>query len=258
MTVVARGNRLEQLRQAKAIEDIHGNRALVQVADVLDAGKEWDLVLVTVLSYQIEALLPALASSSAKKIMLMFNTFQPLDYFSKAVGPSRFAFGFPAVVAKIEEGRLKSKIVTRGYLTVATDPTFAKIFTDSGIPTVLQNDMGSWLRTHAAVIVPIMAISHRAYQKRAGVSWAEASGGAKAMSEGFDLVRRLGNQVTPKSVELLSGLPLFLIALILWAMSRIKAFRDLGPSIPNECRALIDEMNAVSGGRLQSLLSIRT
>lgn len=242
VTVIARGIRLEQLKQTKAIEDIHGNRAQVQVADALNAGTPWDLVLVTVLSHQVDTLLPALASSSAQKVMFMFNTFRSLDTFRNAVGPNRFEFGFPAIIAKLEDGKLNSKIVTRGYVTVATDAVTAKAFAEAGIPAVLEKDMQSWLRTHAAAMVPIMRVAHLAQERGGGVSWSEASSEAQAMKAGFDLVRQLGNQVTPRSVAALSCLPLSFIASLLWAMSRVRLVTDLGPSVASESRALLEEM----------------
>src|SRR5439155_12237353 len=115
-----------------------------------------DLVLVTVLASQVDALLPALADSAAKTVMFMFNYFAPLSRLSSAVGASRFAFGFPAVLARLEEGRLTSQFYGRGIRTTVTDPAWAKVFTDAGARAIVHDDMESWLHGHVAFIVPLM------------------------------------------------------------------------------------------------------
>lgn len=45
----------------------------LEVTTALDPAIEWDLVLVTVLVSQVDAVLPALASSKAKSVMFMFK-----------------------------------------------------------------------------------------------------------------------------------------------------------------------------------------
>jgi 2-dehydropantoate 2-reductase len=120
VTVIARGTRLEQLRHAGAIVTVEGERAAVNVSGDFDTTTEWDLVLVTVLVSQVDTLLPALSASAAKSMMFMFNTFQSLDRLRDAVGPQRFAFGFPAIGACLDDGRLSSTIIRRGMLTMVS------------------------------------------------------------------------------------------------------------------------------------------
>ncbi len=199
VTVVARGERLKQLSRDEAIVNVAG-RVPVQVSATLDGKTPWDLVLVTVLASQVDAVLPELSACAAQRVMFMFNTFESLRRLRHAVRKSRFAFGFPAILASIEDGKLRSKIMTRGQLTTVTDETWARIFTEAGILTVVHADMESWLRTHAALVVPVMAVTVAAHARQAGVSWREAMRSARAMDEGFRLVRRLGHTVTPRRV----------------------------------------------------------
>src|ERR1700742_1782382 len=151
-----------------------GKRVEVAVSGALDATTFWDLVLVSVLAHQVDAVLPALAASAAKTVMFMFNTFEPLTRLREAVGAPRFAFGFPAILARVDDGKLTTDIVTRGLLTTVTDAAWAKVFTDAGIPAVAHGDMESWLRTHAAMIVPFMIAVASAHTRGAGISWSEA------------------------------------------------------------------------------------
>lgn len=257
VTVVARGKRLEQLQRDQAIVKATGERAAVRVSAALDATEAWDLVLVTVLASQVDAVLPALAASAAKRVMFMFNTFEPLNRLRDAVGSARFAFGFPAILATLDDGKLTSKIVTRGMVTTVMDEAWAKVFTDAGIPAVVHADMESWLRTHAAFAVPAMVAIVTAHTRHAGLSWIEAMNLARAMEEGLRLVRQLGNTITPEPVARLSRLPTPVMATFLWTLSRIEALRKLGAAGPGEPRTLIDAMAAAAPGQTPALLAIR-
>src|SRR4051794_7533763 len=90
VTVVARGKRLEQLQKEEAIVTATGERAKVTVAAQLDPTTPFDLVLVTVLAPQVDAVLPALSTGKARKVMFMFNMFEPLNRLRDAVGAERF------------------------------------------------------------------------------------------------------------------------------------------------------------------------
>ena len=258
VTVVARNARLEQLQRDGAIVSTGGARAKVTVCAALDATIEYDLVLVTVLASQVDPVLPSLTASRARTVMFMFNTFEPLTRLRAAVGAARFAFGFPSIVANlVEGGQLASAIVTRGALSPVTDAAWGQVFTAAGIPCFVEPDMESWLRTHAAVVVPVMTVSVVAHARNAGVSWAEAAQSARAMDEGFQLVRRLGHSLTPSAMAVLSRVPAFLVTTLLWLASRSSLFRKMGTVGPREPRALIDEMSAVAPGQTPALLAIR-
>lgn len=257
VTVVARGKRLEQLQRDQAIVTAAGERAPVQVAAALDTTAAYDLVLVTVLVSQVEAVLPALVASAAKTIMFMFNTFEPFDRLRYAVGEARFAFGFPAILASLEDGKLTTQIISRPMSTTVTDPQWARVFTDAGIAAVVHPDMESWLRTHAAFVVPVMVASVKAHERRAGVSWPEAMTFARAVDEGFRLVRQLGNVITPAPMVVASRLPIRMTAALLWSITRLASIQKSGAAGFGEPRALIDAMTAAAPGPTPALQAIR-
>lgn len=257
VTVVARGARLSQLERDGAIVTVAGERAPVQVAAALDPATPWDLVLVTVLASQVDAVLPAVSASAAGTVMFVFNTFESLARLRDAVGPERFAFGFPAILASVDDGRLASQIVTRGMVTTVTDARQARVFTEAGIPAVVHPDMESWLRTHAALVVPVMIAAGLSHTRGAGVSWTEARELARAMAEGFALVRRLGNTITPAPMPALAALPTPVLASMLWTASRLPAIRKSGAAGPGEPRTLIDAMSAAAPGQIPALLAVR-
>ncbi|WP_437570487.1 ketopantoate reductase family protein [Sorangium sp. So ce542] len=257
VTVVARGARLAQLRRDEAIVTAAGERAAVGVSAALDEAAAWDLVLVTVLAHQVDEVLPALSASAARTVMFMFNTFEPLGRLRDAVGAARCAFGFPAILAALDDGKLTSTIVTRGMVTPVTHAAWAKVFTDAGIPAVVEPDMESWLRTHAALVAPVMVAVVTAHARKAGVSWAEATDVARALEEGLRVVRELGNTLTPAPIAALSRLPTPAAAALVWTLSRVEAIRKTGATGPAEPRALIDAIAAAAPGRTPALLAIR-
>ena len=215
------------------------------------------LVLVSMLASPVDAVLPALAGSAAKKVMFMFNTFESLDRLRDAVGAARFAFGFPAVLASLDDGKLTTEIIKRPLSTTVSDAAWAKVFTDAGIYTVVHPDMESWLRTHVAFVVPAMLAGVIAHTRQAGVTWAEATKLARAMDEGFRLVQKLGNTITPAPMVMFSRWPMKLVAGFLWALSRVPAVRKTGAAGPGESRTLIDAMSAAAPGQTPALLAIR-
>lgn len=255
VTVIARGERLAQLRRDGAIVLTSGERRTVRVSEALAPDEVYDLVLVTVLATQVDAVLPTLRASAARAVMFMFNTFEPLDRLRDAVGAERFHFGFPGgVFALLIDGVLRPQI-RRG--TTVDDAGWAKLLTTAGIPAVVEADMHAWLRSHAALVSPLMAIGTVAAGRGAGVSWREAGLYAEAMMAGFRLVRGLGHAIRPASLGVLSRSPRAVMRALLWAMSRTRMLRELGALGAAEPRMLIDMMTAAAPGQTTALLAVR-
>lgn len=243
ITVVARGKRLEQLTRDGAIVPTVGERAPVTVASSLDASAPFDLVLVTVLATQVDAILPALQACSARKVMFMFNTFRSIEPLRAAVGAERFTFGFPAGVFVLldEAGRITPQVNSG---TTVSDSAWATEFSQAGIPTVVEQDMQSYLRSHAAMVYPLMAMSVVVLSRGRGLSWGEAGKHADALFAGLKIVRALGSDFRPAWMGTVAGLPRGLAAALLWALSRTKTIRDLGKLGSTEARMLADMMSA--------------
>lgn len=255
VTVIARGARLQWLERERAIVRGDGERTPVAVAPTLDVDTVWDLVMVTVLAPQVAALLPTLRASKARRVMFMFNTFEPIAPLRDAVGAARFSFGFPmGVFTLLIDGRIHPQI--RAGTTV-DDPEFARLFGDAGIPTVVEADMHGWLRSHAALVAPLMSIGVLVHARGAGVTWAEARRHARAYAAGFAIVRSLGHAILPRSVAVLAACPRAIVTALLWMMSRTKMLRDLGRLGTAEPRMLIDMMGAAAPGLAAPLVAIR-
>ena len=246
--VIARTTRLAQLEADRAILTTSGLRAPITPLPALAPDDVFDLVLVTVLASQVDAVLPALTANASKRVMFMFNAFNGLPALRDAVGRERFAWGFPAVIASLVDGKLASQVVPRamaalqittvGGLADFAPPgldDLARTFSAAGIPTVVHPDMESWLRTHAAFMVPLMLSGVRP------LAWTEARALALRMKEGFALVRRLGQRVTPFGMGVMAGLPRVVINCLLWVISRSQAGKALGAG-EVEARWLGEEM----------------
>jgi len=246
VTVVARRRRLDQLQRAGGIQS-ESDVVPVSVAEALPGDVAFDLVLVTVLAHQLEPLLAPLGSSAARSVMFMFNTFASLTPLRDVVGASRFSFGFPLILAQVDgDGVLHAKIQTKGLRTTVTDPRWADVFTSAGIPSVVTADPESWLRSHAAAVVPVMLAAAESHRTRHGIPWKRATELAGLMSESFALVRTLGNDVIPASHAVMEKLPRLAVAGLLWGMSRSSAIRASGAAGLAEPQALARAMLAVS------------
>jgi 2-dehydropantoate 2-reductase len=240
VTTLARGKRLEQLQRTRAIVRVGGDRAPVEPSEKLDRSVPWDLLIVTVLAPQVPAILEDLKASAARQVMFMFNTFESLEPLKQAVGAHRFRFGFPmGIFGYLVEGELRFQVNSG---TTVDDPSWAKVFTEAGVPTVTSDDMQGWLRAHAAMVIPLMAIGVKVLARGSGITWAEARLAAAAFDEGFDAVRAMGHRITPAMVNVFAVLPRFITTPLFWAMSRTNMSRELGKLGDHEFKMLIDQI----------------
>lgn len=241
VTVVARpgSGRLRQLRRDKGIVDVKGERADVRVADALDERTPYDLIIVTVLDHQVEAVLPALRRSAAKSIQFMFVTFEP-ERLKEAVGAERCAFGMPFLQARIdEEGKLDPSI-PKSQKSLMSDERWVELFNAAGLPAAHEPEMALWLRCHVPLCVGFESVAVAGERRGGGASWDEARLVARGVKESFALITGLGYPVYPKSKAQISGLPDPVLAFMLWMFSRVKPMRELLATGQNECRALVD------------------
>jgi 2-dehydropantoate 2-reductase len=134
VTVVARPGsaRLQQLQRDNGIVNIKGERASVRVTDSLDEETSCDLVIVTLLAFQVDAVLPALQRSKAKCIQFMFVTFEP-ERLRDAVGVERCSFGMPFVQAIFDkDGKLNATIGAGGQKTIMCQQRWVDVFNAAG------------------------------------------------------------------------------------------------------------------------------
>ncbi len=248
VTVIARpgSERLEQLRRDRAIVDVHGERASVHVTDKLDVEAPFDLVIVTLLAHQVDAVLPALQRSAARCIQFMFNTFDP-ERLRDAVGPERCAFGMNFIQATLDtSARLKATIGSSGQKTLMDRKRWADLFNAAKLPAAVEPDMISWLRCHVPLCVAFESVAVAGVRRGNGASWREALALARGVHASFGLIKSLGQPIYPRSKRMIDRSPAAVLAIVLWSMSRVRSFRELLATGKAECAALIDAMIAAA------------
>lgn len=67
---------------------------------------------------------------------------------------------------------------------------------------------------------------------------------ARGARESFTLIQRLGYRVYPSGKAFLHASPTWVLASILWFMSRVRSFRELLATGLDECHALVDAVVA--------------
>lgn len=248
VTVVARPGslRLRQLQRDRAIIDVMGNRATVRVADMLDEQAPYDLVIVTVLAHQVDAVLPVLRRSVAERVQFMFNVFDP-ERLQNAVGAERCIFGMNFLQATLTaDGRLKATIGAAGQKTLIGEQRWVDLFNAAGLPAAVEREMPLWLRCHVPLCVAFESISVAGVRRGNGASWGEALVLARGVHAALGLIKGLGYPVYPRTKKLIERSPTSVVAATLWLMSRVRSFRELLATGKAECVALVDAMVAAA------------
>jgi 2-dehydropantoate 2-reductase len=246
VTVVARPNsrRLTQLRHDGGIVLTTSERAEVTVADRFDETKPFDLVIVTVLAHQVDALLPDLQRSRARCVHFMFVTPQT-ERLRSVVGADRATFGMAAVLATLDsDGRLGLTIPKTKAMQ--GDQRWVDLFQAAGMPSKLEQDMGRWLRSHVPMTIAMEAVAVAGMRHKRGATWTEARTGARSLRAGYSILRGLGETPYPGSKNQISRAPRLLLTLMLRAVSSGRFRETLGNSAA-ECRGLIDLMVTEAG-----------
>ena len=248
VTVIARPNssRLQQLQSDKGIVNVSGERADVRVVDTLDEEIPYDLIIVTLLAHQIDAVLGGLQRSAAKYVQFMFNNFNP-ERLRDAIGAERCSFGMPFVQASIDkDGRLNATIGAMGQKTLMSRQRWVELFIAAGLPAALEQNMLLWIRCHVPMCIAFESVSVLGVRRGGGASWAEAMILARGVHEGFAMIQQLGYELYPSGKRWLNRSPVWVVASMLWFMSRIRSFRELLATGAGECRVLVDVMVAAA------------
>ncbi len=246
ITAIARPGsaRLQQLQRDGCIVNTKGERAPVHVAEALDEAIPYDLVVVTVPAQQVEAVLPVLRRCSARWIQFMFQNFNP-EQLRDAVGADRCSFGMPFLQATVDQnGALNAKIGAGGQKSKMNHPGWVQLFQAAGLPAVFEPDMLLWLRCHVPLAASFESVCVAGMARGGGASWGESMTIARGMQESFTLIERLGYRLYPPGKQRLHASPAWVVAGMLWSMSRITSFRELLATGANECRALVDVLVA--------------
>ena len=223
VTILARGDRLAAVRRSGFVvrDEATGlvSTSLVPAIDALDPGDRHDAALVFVRRDQRSGVVPILAANGTPTILFMGNDASGAGGLVAALGEGRVMLGFPgaggAIVDDVVHARLapgRTLPTTIGELDgseSARARELAVVLRSAGFPTAISPRIDAWLRTHAAVVVPVAAAIY-------------AAGGdvhrvartpdlriliVRAVRDGLAVLRSSGVPVTPSAYALLSRLP---------------------------------------------------
>jgi 2-dehydropantoate 2-reductase len=249
VTAIARpgSGRLHQLQRDQGVVLVSGEKAGLRVADRLDEDAAYDLVLVTLLAHQVDAVLPALERSRAAAIQFMFNNFDP-PRLSHAVGHGRCSFGMPFVMSTLrDDGRLQTT-VNPGQKTLHGHARWAELFSAAGLPSAFEVDMILWLRCHVPMCIAMESVCVTAHRRGGGATWREALVVGRGLKACFAIIKALGFPLYPSSKSMLASCPVWMLACVLWLVSRVPSFRLLLSQGLLECRALADVLASAAAG----------
>lgn len=254
VTAIARpgSDRLAQLKRDGGVVTKSGELAKMAVSDGLDTQVAYDLIVVTTLAHQVEAILPALKASRAQHVHFMFNLFDP-ERLSQAAGPTRVSFGMPFVMAHLDaQGRLNAQM-PRSRKSLHGDQRWVALFEQAGVPSSFEPQMTLWLRCHTPICIAMESICFAGQQRGGGATWRDSLRVAHGVKAGFAIVTGQGFTLYPSNKAMINRTPELLLAGLLWSVSRITSFRELLATGVHECRALIDGMVAIeaTGGEAQ-------
>lgn len=223
VTVLARGRRLEDIRRhGIVVEDwFTGERttAMLKVVDALRPDDAYDLVLVIMGKHQTGAALPALAANlHTPNVAFLGNNAAGPDEYIAALGRERVLIGFAGGAGTIEGHVVRGVVVPSDRdipLGEAAGPVTARVLricemlNAAGLAARPSAQADAWLKTHAALIVPMagaVAMADHDLVRLAGTRdalvWL-----VRAMREDMRALQALGIPIVPRQLALMARLP---------------------------------------------------
>jgi 2-dehydropantoate 2-reductase len=225
VTLLARGKRLEELHEhGIALENVtKGELSYTQVAltEHLHPEDAYDLALVILRRNQVESALPELGANRVIPWMLFIgNNVSGPDEYAQAVGRDRALLGFAGIGGQRVGGVVRYTTRPRGpqghtYIgeldgahTARLD-CIATALQDTPFPAVISNDMDAWLKTHAALVLPIAGAIYMAGGDvyRLAQTRDALLVGLRAIRDAFAGLRKCGIPLTPAEVQIFELLP---------------------------------------------------
>ena len=260
VTVLARGNRIDELRQEGiVIENPFSHKKTVSRVPVIDTLTPEDLysyVLVIVRKNHALDFLPTLAQNRSPNIVFMGNNISGPGEFIKALGKERVMMGGVFAGGK-RDGNLiramvfKSVAVPFGEIDGSITPRLnklAEIIRQGGFKVELSRNIVDTQMTHGIGVVPIamLVIKHGGDIRQLARASEDLRLYVAARREGHLVLRALGHQVLPPSDGTLAMIPGFLQVLGMRVLLNSK-FGEVGlawhvSKAPDEMHQLASEL----------------
>jgi 2-dehydropantoate 2-reductase len=251
VTIIGRGQRLANLQKNGGILLQKSGKAIskipVKAIGTLNTTQSWNLIILAITEHQFDAQLFAVLKEcpNQTEILFMFNTFASLEKYFDIFGKERCLMGFPAITAYFHNDILSEQFHTFGQISIVSSSKWRSILSSAEIKCAHEPDMQSWLRTHAAIVIGFQSAIVTAAKRKSGLRWGQAKLSAGAAREGLILIKKLGNNITPKYTFYIgvsaSG---FMLTGLLWIMTKVPSVRNSSqvPYWRGEMLALVESI----------------
>jgi len=257
VTVLARGKRLEELRQngiVLAVPNANKNEVIpVKVIEYLAPDDLFDYIIVAMQRTQVDSVLPIISQNRSKNIVFVVNTAAGYDKWAQAVGSERLMLGFPSAGGERVGGKVHY-FVGKGVMRAFQTTTFGEysgrktervrclinVFRRAGIPSVFCADMDAWQKTHVAMVT---SIGNALYQfdcdnYRLARSYDSVCLMVRGIKEGFTVLNKLGIKTKPVKLWYMK-LPVWMIAGVFKIIMRTELAET---ALAKHCRVAKPEM----------------
>ena len=177
-------------------------RDRIKVVTQLDQGDVYDVIFVVMQYSQIDGILPILRENKSKTIVFVGNNLKAQEY-EQALPEKQVLFAFYAACGKREKTRVNSMAL--GKITIGRSKgecnnlLIDSIFEDTKIKVRKMADMDSWLKTHAAFILPLAYACYYAdgNLKKLKKERNLVNSLIDAVREGYEVVEAAGFSIVP-------------------------------------------------------------
>ncbi len=261
VTLVARGQRLADIRQHGLVLEDYATGARtttpVNVIEKLSPDEAYDLALVIVRKNQLDPVLVELAVAPLiPDILFMFNNAAGPGEMIRAVGRERVVLGFPGgggmrdghVIRYMLSDRSKQP-TTIGELEGQISERLlriAAVLESAGLPVAFNENMDAWLKTHAALISPMVNAIYAAGCDRMRLAKTRDALVllVRAVREGLRVLQAMGVPLNPPSFRLLLWLP---EPVLVWYLQRGVTSEAFELGAVRHAAAARDEMEHIAG-----------
>jgi 2-dehydropantoate 2-reductase len=226
VTLLARGERLEQLRQhgvvVKSWTTKEEETIQIPLIEKLDPQDKFDLVLVVMRKNKALDALPILIANCSTNFLFLMNTASGPDALISALGKERVLTGFAGVAGFMEEHKVvyinaeeerPAEILLGepfGLVTPRVQMVAAELDKGKFLKTRISKVMDAWSKCHVALLFPALATAlylcgnnnYRMANTRDAILLS-----LRGIKEAFRVLKKLGISVQPPALKKFLWLP---------------------------------------------------
>jgi len=234
VSILARGEKFKNIKEKGVIvEDFFTHQQTVSKIRVIDKpdNEAYDLIMVIVQMVQIDNVLPVLSEfKNAQSFLFIGNNVNGFENVVKQLGHDKIIAGFGAIGGKRKGHKVffadadpkrpnKTVPLVLGKVNAFSNQKFEKIkelFESANIKVEAVDDIDSWLKTHAAMI---LGLASAAYKKENNLKNIVEDKElitliVNALRESMNVLKSLGVTIVPKRNRNLHLFPGFLLEFI--------------------------------------------